>query len=1182
MKKSFKKAIAVLLTVLMVVCSMPFTALAAIGDYQPDLRLQFGTFYASGGANWVDYSEGAVSGADFSMSGLYDVPVDFNYTLNKTTGAVSGTLYIDKDKANKANEVLKYDNLTENLVLGVGDYFQVTLIADNINKLCEWSSYVTYSNNIEPAGYYSYKSGRNTKYAVGTVSECTAAGGTMSLGGYLPIDGQSGTVLYPGINKEFGDPATSQGGAMFCELSIQDGSDYYDLAGGLHNDYYADPATGDLNGYTYTNCMIINTFVFKITGEGDITFALEDTDGSKYAGFVGGKYRADDAEGNATSCYTTYAVNSAGNADGSENAGSRKMTFMGYNVNVGGGEEACTHTNTEVRNKVDATCTTDGYTGDTVCLACGETIATGTKIPATGHTPVSADNAVAATCTTDGKEADTVCSVCGVTLTTGATINKLGHNYTSVVTTEATCTEAGVTTWTCTRCGDSYTTNEPAAKGHTEGEIPAVEATCTTDGSTAGTRCSVCGVVLTAPQKIDKLGHDYTSAVTTEATCTEAGVTTWTCTRCGDSYTTNEPAATGHTPVSADNAVAATCTTDGKESDTVCSVCGETLEVGATINKLGHDFSVVVSSTAGDCQTVGKTTYKCSRCDATKVVDGAYGPHTEVSADNAVAPTCTTDGKEADTVCSVCGATIKVGATIPATGHTEVSADNAVAPTCTTDGKEADTVCSVCGATIKVGATIPATGHTPVSADNAVAATCVDDGKEADTVCSVCGVTLEVGATIPATGHTPGEPVETTIKDATCTEKGEKNTTVTCTVCGATISSVNEEISATGHTPGEPVVVTVPATVDAKGSITTTISCTVCGAELHKEVQEIPMLASYDVTVEATDLGTVTLNGADVTVGKTVKVEAGKTFTLTATPVEGATFLGWKANGATTVSTATTFKTTALADVTYTPVFEIENESKFTVQFVDAFGNIVSAQQVGSGAEINIPTAPTRPGYEAATENGWSMTNDEITALEASATITAQYTKAEETLYTITATGCDITANGETVKDTVSVAYDTKVTVKSTGATAWEVNGVKVGYGESYTFFVTADIELVPVTNAVVETPQVANVGVGTIGATGKIQAVFKATRTMTDDCKYISSGFVYGNGDLGEITLDNVNGSTVKAAYTKTSVEQFTLTYGLRSQDGIITARAFLAYVDANGNNVVIYADPMTYTYNK
>ena len=64
----------------------------------------------------------------------------------------------------------------------------------------------------------------------------------------------------------------------------------------------------------------------------------------------------------------------------------------------------CQHTNTEVRNASEATCTEAGYTGDTYCVDCGEKIAEGETIAATGHTWTDA------TCT-----APKTCSVCGVT-----------------------------------------------------------------------------------------------------------------------------------------------------------------------------------------------------------------------------------------------------------------------------------------------------------------------------------------------------------------------------------------------------------------------------------------------------------------------------------------------------------------------------------------------------------------------------------------------------------------------------------------------------------------------------------------------------------------------------------------------------------------------------------------------
>ena len=56
MNKTFKKAIAVILSVLMVVLSVPFTALAAPGDYEPNAKMYFGTFVENNASGYTDYS----------------------------------------------------------------------------------------------------------------------------------------------------------------------------------------------------------------------------------------------------------------------------------------------------------------------------------------------------------------------------------------------------------------------------------------------------------------------------------------------------------------------------------------------------------------------------------------------------------------------------------------------------------------------------------------------------------------------------------------------------------------------------------------------------------------------------------------------------------------------------------------------------------------------------------------------------------------------------------------------------------------------------------------------------------------------------------------------------------------------------------------------------------------------
>lgn len=65
------------------------------------------------------------------------------------------------------------------------------------------------------------------------------------------------------------------------------------------------------------------------------------------------------------------------------------------------------------------------------------------------------------------------------------------HEYVEQVTTPATCQQKGVKTFTCKKCGDSYTEEIPMIS-HTYGEAVIVQSTCTKAGTKTYT-CSVCG-----------------------------------------------------------------------------------------------------------------------------------------------------------------------------------------------------------------------------------------------------------------------------------------------------------------------------------------------------------------------------------------------------------------------------------------------------------------------------------------------------------------------------------------------------------------------------------------------------------------------------------------------------------------------------------------------------------------
>lgn len=190
------------------------------------------------------------------------------------------------------------------------------------------------------------------------------------------------------------------------------------------------------------------------------------------------------------------------------------------------------HQHTEIRDKKEATCEENGYSGDTYCKDCGQLISKGSEIKAKGHTW---DN---------GK-----------------------------VTEEATCTEDGLKVYTCKNCGE---TKEEILKatGHQHTEVRnEKKATCKEKGYSGDIYCADCGELIKKGSATEKADHTWKLTKEQNATCEADGSKTYTCEVCGETKTETIKA-TGHQFSAWKTIQEQSVFSDGVQERT-CSICGK-------------------------------------------------------------------------------------------------------------------------------------------------------------------------------------------------------------------------------------------------------------------------------------------------------------------------------------------------------------------------------------------------------------------------------------------------------------------------------------------------------------------------------------------------------------------------------------------------------------------------------
>lgn len=132
-------------------------------------------------------------------------------------------------------------------------------------------------------------------------------------------------------------------------------------------------------------------------------------------------------------------------------------------------------------------------------------------------------------CTTTGTK-HYYCSKCGYTWPQ-ETVAATGHTWKWVTDQEPTCNETGKKHEECEKCGakQSENTEIPKLEHVFTNYVSNNDATCTEDGTKTAQCDHGCGATDTIADPGSALGHDYVAT-------TEDGVTTYTCSRCGDTY----------------------------------------------------------------------------------------------------------------------------------------------------------------------------------------------------------------------------------------------------------------------------------------------------------------------------------------------------------------------------------------------------------------------------------------------------------------------------------------------------------------------------------------------------------------------------------------------------------------------------------------------------------------------